>query len=118
MPGISILCDSVLLKRALESFLGDRISAYGTCDLVISDKPRQIDKPVLVIGEHLPKPFSRTQLLLTLERFGRMDDIKAAGAGLLESRPENERGSLDDEIADLTRRFAAELLELLKRKPA
>lgn len=118
MPGISILCDSPLLKRALESLLKGRISPYASCDLVISDKPRAIDKPVLIIGEHLPKPFSRTQLLLLLERFGRMDDIKAAGAELLQTRPQSDRSTLDDEVAELTRRFATELLELLRKKPA
>lgn len=63
MPKIYIKCKSVLLKKSLELFLGDSISNYETCELVITDYAVKTKKPVIVIGKDLVKPFSREMLM-------------------------------------------------------
>jgi hypothetical protein len=111
---VALMCDSPLLKRAMERFLGDRIVPYSRCDMVISDCDRQIDKPILLIGEKLPKPFSRAHLQMALERFTRAEDISLDHRDLLEDT--NTKGALDQQVEGLVKQFAAELLTLLQRK--
>ncbi len=108
------MCDSPLLKCAMERFLADRIVAYSRCDLVISDGERQIDKPLLQIGSQLPKPFSRAHLQMALERFARTEDICAHHHDLL-TDPACEN-PLDQQVEHLVKRFAAELLTLLQKR--
>ncbi len=71
---VAIQCVSPLLQRSLELFLHDRLSSYKQCDLVIRDRPRAGEEhPQFLIGPregaHLEKPFSKSQLLLSLEKF-------------------------------------------------
>ncbi|GHS85993.1 hypothetical protein FACS1894103_7420 [Campylobacterota bacterium] len=114
MANIFVSCESVLLKRAVERFLGGAVTTIGACDMVISDKPRTFDKPALIIGEHLRKPFTKSQLLLMIERFDKLTQIKDASNELVENNENKE--SLQEAIAKLTDRFAKELLELIKRR--
>ena len=55
-----VSCKSLLLQKALEEFLKDYISDEG---LVISDENGDI-----IIGKDIKKPFSKSQLLLQLEK--------------------------------------------------
>ena len=55
-----IECKSLLLQKALEEFLKDYLSDDG---FVISD-----EKGDIIIGKDIKKPFSKSQLLLQLER--------------------------------------------------
>ena len=55
-----IRCKSLLLQKALEEFLKEYISDEG---LVISDENGDI-----IIGKDIKKPFSKSQLLLQLEK--------------------------------------------------
>lgn len=129
MTSVYVCCESVLLKRAIERFLGGAVTTLNACDMVISDKPRTFyqtansqtansqtanSKPALIIGEHLHKPFTKSQLLLMIERFDKLTQIKNASNELVESNDNKE--SLQEAIAKLTDRFAKELLELIKRR--
>lgn len=114
MATVSLACDSLLLRRSLELFLAGRITTLGQCDLVIGDHAEELDKPLLIIGEHLTKPFDKAQLLKTLERFERLDDLKAASNELVQSS--SDKPELEVAIAKLTERFAKELLELIRHK--
>ena len=80
MMKVAIQCVSPLLQRSLELFLQDRLSSFKQCDLVIRDRPRADDAhPQFLIGPrdgaHLEKPFSKSQLLLSLEKF--MQDLRS-----------------------------------------
>jgi len=55
-----ISCKSILLQKALEEFLKDYLSDDG---VVISD-----EKGDIIIGKEIKKPFSKSQLLLQLEK--------------------------------------------------
>ncbi len=61
-------CKSLLLQKALEGFLKDYISDDG---MVISD-----EKGDIIIGKDIKKPFSRSQLLLQLEKIWQKRDNK------------------------------------------
>ena len=40
---VALVCQSLLLSRALKSFLGDIVVPYKQCDFVISDKKIELD---------------------------------------------------------------------------
>ncbi|MDR2033468.1 MAG: hypothetical protein LBP89_02415 [Helicobacteraceae bacterium] len=107
---IAVLCDSPLLTKALERMLKARLAPLSRCDLAIGDKPLKIDKPLLIVGDHLPKPFSRENLYAAIARFEKLWDIKEASVQLLGAK------NIKEKIDDLTNRYAKELLELTSRK--
>ncbi len=59
---VKIDCDSPLLDFTLKRFLKDYISDEG---VVITDNP---EKDGIVIGKDITKPFTKTSLLLQLEK--------------------------------------------------
>jgi len=70
---VAVICDSPLLEKSIKNFLKEYITPLGICDFVISDKKRELHKPIFYIGNHensdLKKPFSKSTLLLKLEKF-------------------------------------------------
>ena len=68
---VAIECNSPLLQRSLELFLATKVSTYKQCDIVVSDKKMEFEKPYIYIGSEaeadLVKPFSKSQLLLAIE---------------------------------------------------
>jgi hypothetical protein len=114
MANAALMCNSPLLTRALERFLAGKLTTVKECDLVIGDHAAQTAKPLLIIGEHLPKPFSKSQLLETLERFEKLSEIKTASTEMVQNSQDKE--DLEEAIARLTDRFAKELLELIRHK--
>lgn len=68
---ISIMCDSLLLQNSLEIFLRDYLSSYKQCEMVLSDKKRDINKPVVIINSSkdadIKIPFSKSSLLMDLQ---------------------------------------------------
>jgi len=59
---VKIDCDSPLLEYTLKSFLKEYLSEDG---IVITDNP---EKEGLLIGREIPKPFSKSSLMLHLEK--------------------------------------------------
>ncbi|KFL35358.1 MULTISPECIES: hypothetical protein [unclassified Sulfurospirillum] len=113
---IALVCQSLLLSRALKSFLGDRVVPYKQCDFVISDKKIELDKPIFYISSHegnLMIPFSKSSLLLELDKFFQhlllrqdtMDEgVSASRHTLL----------LEEKITALTEKFRAELIQTIR----
>jgi hypothetical protein len=69
---IALACQSVLLEKSLEIFLKNDICSYKQCDFVISDRHIEIDKPLFFVSNDdsdLNIPFSKSALLLSLEKF-------------------------------------------------
>ncbi|MDD2382606.1 MAG: hypothetical protein PHN18_00295 [Sulfurospirillaceae bacterium] len=69
---IAVVCQSLLLSRALKSFLGEIIVSYKQCDFVISDKKIELDKPIFYISSiegNLLIPFSKSSLMIELDKF-------------------------------------------------
>ena len=65
------MCESLLLQNSLEIFLRDYISSYKQCEIVLSDKKRDINKPLILINSSknadIKIPFSKSSLLLELQ---------------------------------------------------
>ncbi len=59
---VRINCDSPLLQESLEIFLKDFLSKDG---VIISDNAKKGD---IIIGRDIKKPFTKTSLLLQLEK--------------------------------------------------
>ncbi len=59
---VRIKCDSPLLQECLEIYLKEFISKNGQ---IISDNPQKGD---IIIGKDIKKPFTKTSLLIQLEK--------------------------------------------------
>ncbi len=109
---ISVICDSPLLNGALERFLKEYLSPYKNCDIVVSDKAINIDKPLFLISNiensHLKKPFTRSQLMLKLNSF-----YKASKKAFPELRYNDLNPDLKDEIEEIVHNFKKEIFDTI-----
>lgn len=112
---VALVCQSLLLSRALKSFLGDLVVPYKQCDFVISDKKIELDKPIFYISSsegNLIIPFSKSSLLIELDKFfqhimlqGNVDDMM----------PQSKNThALEEKITALTERFRSELIQTIR----
>lgn len=69
---IAVECHSPLLQKSLELFLSKYISSTKKCDIVVRDRECLDDKRCFYISSSpkadLMKPFSKSQLILALEK--------------------------------------------------
>jgi len=67
---VAVECNSILLQKALESFLSKHLTTSKSSDIVVRDF-KSDDKRTFFIsnkeGSDLKKPFSKSQLFLALE---------------------------------------------------
>ncbi len=79
---VAVQCESPLLQRSLELFLAGHLSSLKQCDIVIRDKRIDDGRNALLVDSSddadLQKPFSRSQLFLTLEN--RLEGTKSVEA--------------------------------------
>jgi len=112
---IALVCQSLLLARALKSFLKDDIVPYKQCDFVISDKKIELDKPIFYISAkedaRLSIPFSKTALLLSTEDFYK--ELQS-GISNVDQGKTLQHDFLEEKIAALTEKFRQELVQTLK----
>ena len=111
---IALVCQSLLLSRALKSFLGDMIFPYKQCDFVISDKKIELDKPIFYISSSegdLLIPFSKSSLSIELDRFWQRLNALAP----TEDMPSNQHTLLlEEKITALTESFRQELIHTIR----
>ncbi len=89
---IKINCDSPLLQESLEIFLKSYIDKNGT---IISDNPK---KGEIIIGKDIKKPFTKTSLLIQLEKLLKIPKEK----------------TFDDLLDELINEFTKNLKKLIK----
>lgn len=69
---VAVECRSPLLQKALELFLSKYLSSKKHCDIIIRDEPCLEDARCFYISDKsegdLVKPFSKSQLILALEK--------------------------------------------------
>jgi len=69
---IAVECQSPLLQKSLETFLVKYLSSKKSCDIIVRDTPCMNDKRCFYISSDaeadLMKPFSKSQLILALEK--------------------------------------------------
>jgi hypothetical protein len=113
---ISVLCDSLLLKKSLEIFLKEHITTYKNAELIISDKKLDVKKPLLVVGtseeSDIVIPFSKSSLLIRLE------NIYDKKVGRKKNSPKKEEKrelwKLEREIDKLTLKFREDLINTIR----
>lgn len=109
---VAIICQSLLLSRALKSFLGDRVVPYKQCDFVISDKKIELDKPIFFLGVtegDVSIPFSKATLMVGLEHY-----YQTLFQPLETESEDVVPDVLEDKIAVLTEKFRQELIATLR----
>ncbi len=90
---LKVDCDSPLLQESLEIFLKDFISEEG---IIISDNPQ---KGTIIIGKDIKKPFTKTSLLIQLEK---LFNIKS------------QKPTFEEALDNLIDEFAQNLKTLIK----
>jgi len=70
---IAVLCDSLLLKKSLETYLKGHIVVKEYADLIICDRKITSDKPIFLVSHsknaELRVPFTKAELFWALEEF-------------------------------------------------
>ena len=113
---VALVCQSLHLNRALKSFLGELVVPYKQCDFVISDKKIELDKPIFYIASHegnLLIPFSKSTLLLALEKFFQELLMRQSSVDDMVTQPNNTY-LLEEKITALTDKFRAELIQTIR----
>ncbi len=125
---VAVKCESPLLQRSVELFLDKELSPIKNCDIVVSDQKLDIDKKTLYISNEsdgdLIKPFSKSQLVLALEKV--MNDEKESKSFLSmieeleqkESFETTDKGLdfkfLQDRIEQLTQEYQENLIKTIR----
>lgn len=112
---IALACQSILLEKSLEIFLKSHITPFKQCDFVISDKITKTNKPLFHIGDEgadLVIPFSRSALMISIERFY---DSLSPKKPQKESRKKTKAKEFEKKIERLTDNFRNELIDTIKK---
>jgi len=113
---LSIICDSLLLQNSLEIFLREYLSSYKQCKMVLSDKKRDIDKPVVIINSSkdadIRIPFSKSSLLVDLQNIYQKT-FKKDGIGQKKAEQSN-LWKLERKIDKLTLEFRENLIKTIR----
>jgi hypothetical protein len=113
---IALACKSILLEKSLEIFLQEYLTPYKKCDFVITDKHLEIDKPFFYVGtvdSDLNIPFSKSSLILSLEKF--YNSLTEANSPQnLEVVKKVDIDELEGKITDLTDNFRKELINIIR----
>ena len=129
MMKVAVKCESPLLQKSLELFLSRHLSPLKSCDIVISDQRLDIDKKLIYISNNedadLQKPFSKSQLILAVEKLLKNDKERKNILSLvddIEQKDEPEHTSterldfkfLEDRIEKLTKEYQENLLKTIR----
>jgi len=118
---VAVVCESPLLQRSLELFLGPHLSSLKQCDIVLRDKKVIDSHHSFYISESddadIKKPFSKTQLFLFLEKFyQKMEDIQVIQSEVqeIEKSESKDFALLEKRIDQLTQEYKTSLLHIVK----
>ncbi|MDF1880102.1 hypothetical protein JHD50_02095 [Sulfurimonas sp. MAG313] len=118
---VAVQCESALLQRSLELFLDTHLSSLKQCDVVIRDKKIMDAHHSLFVSSSMQadikKPFSRSQLYLTLEKFyNKMVDIESVQAYDEEvlNSVQNPYAALEQQIEIITQEYKNKILKTVK----
>lgn len=125
---VAVKCESPLLQKSLELFLGRYLSPLKSCDIVITDQKLDIDKKTIYISSDkdadLVKPFSKSQLILALEKLVKNEKESKKILSIvddIEEKEEVETSSntldfkfLEDRIEKLTKEYQENILKTIR----
>ena len=94
---VAVECRSPLLQKSLELFLDKYLSIASRCDIIIRDIECLNDNRCFFISSNskadLLKPFSKSQLILSLER-----KYEELGLNTKEKRVSNDANGRDEQL--------------------
>jgi len=107
---VAVMCHSPLLQKSLELFLSKYLSSPKKSDIVIRDAPCLDDRRCFYIASdpnaHLQKPFSKSQLILALEKHY---------ASVYKKQEEGDDFALlEQKIAMLTQQYQENILQTVR----
>lgn len=115
---IAVECKSPLLQKSLELFLEKYLCTSKRCDIIVRDEECLNNERCFYIGSgenvDLPKPFSKSQLILALE-----SRYKVLGGSKEEDEPFNDGQSMDFSILEkrieiLTQEYQSNIIRSVK----
>ncbi len=113
---IAVECQSPLLQKSLELFLGKYLTSTKKCDIVIRDEECLNDERCFYISSDknadLVKPFSKSQLILALEKRYALTHLKESVEEDLDAPIEFE--ILEKRIEFLTKEYQENILRAVK----
>jgi len=119
---VAVECQSPLLQKSLELFLSNYLSASKKCDIIIRDEACLGDERCFYVGSEadadLQKPFSKSQLVLALEKryellYGAQDEAKEIKKEY-EEEESMDFSILEKRIEFLTQEYQANILRAVK----
>ncbi|MDF1879289.1 hypothetical protein JHD46_06510 [Sulfurimonas sp. SAG-AH-194-C20] len=121
---IAAQCNSPLLQKSLELFLDKHLCSLSKCDIVVRDEPCLNDERCFYIGSDekadLKKPFSRSQLILALEkRFGELNPMQESVSDMdsvqtVDEDPAMDFSILEKRIEFLTQEYQSNIIRAVK----
>jgi hypothetical protein len=118
---IAAQCSSPLLQKSLELFLDKHLSTYNKCDIVVRDEPCLDDERCFYIGSDekadLKKPFSKSQLILALEK--RYAILNPQSESVSEDSSQRQDPAMDFDILEkriesLTQEYQSNIIRAVK----
>lgn len=114
---VAVECKSPLLQKSLELFLGKHLCSIKHCDIVLRDTKCIDEEKCFYISREsdadLVKPFSKSQLILALEK-----KYKSLGKKTIESNYEMDDDMdfeiLERRIESLTREYQANIIKAIR----
>ncbi len=121
---VAVQCESPLLQRSLELFLAGQLSSLKHCNVVIRDRRVNDEHKALYVSDasdaDLVKPFSRSQLMLVLDRMFEdeqsVQEIKEITEAIEISKksPDMDFSILEKRIEKLTQEYQANILKAVQ----
>jgi hypothetical protein len=120
---VAVECQSPLLQKSLELFLAKYLSASKRSDIVVRDEECLDDKRCFYISSEtnadLKKPFSKSQLILALEKrykelYGKEKEHKELQKEYLQEDDSMDFSILEKRIERLTQEYQENILRAVK----
>jgi len=120
---VAVVCQSPLLQKSLEIFLSKYLSSSKRSDIIIRDEACLQEEKCFYIASDakadLIKPFSKSQLILALEKRYKEIQVKKKSPQKAEGEKELSQESMDFTILEkrieyLTQEYQANILRTIK----
>jgi len=115
---IAVECQSPLLQKSIETFLAKHLSSKKNCTIIVRDTPCLNDKKCFYISSDaeadLIKPFSKSQLILALEKRDSLLNPKEPKREKKESTQTMDFDILERRIDTLTDEYKKNIINAVK----
>lgn len=115
---LAIVCQSLLLENALKLFLKPYIVPFKQSDFIVCDYKIESDKPQFRVKSpesNIAFPFSKSALLLSLEKFSKAIEVSAKNDELakpLQNSP--DFSTLEEKLNQICNQFNQQIIQTIK----